>query len=60
MKSEFMLWMDDLKHIAVDSPDGLITSNHNEIDPNCCNADLNFDEISNISVEIKSPYPDAL
>ena len=47
-------------HIAVDSPDGLITSNHDESDPNCCKSDLLFDELSNISVEIKSPYPDAL
>ena len=37
---------------------GLITNEHNDQDSNCCNQDVYNGDMTNISVEIKSPYPD--
>ena len=47
-----------INHLLVDSPDGLITNEHNDQDSNCCNQDVYNGDMINISVEIKSPYPD--
>ena len=47
-----------INHLLVDSPDGLITNEHNDQDSNCCNQDVYNGVMTNISVEIKSPYPD--
>ena len=47
-----------INHLLVDSPDGLITNKHNDQDSNCCNQDVYNGVMTNISVGIKSPYPD--
>ena len=41
-----------INHLLVDSPDGLITNDHNNEDTNYCNQDVYNGDMENISVEI--------
>ena len=42
----------------MDSPNGLIEINHQDVTHKCCNENLNMADWNNASVEIKAPYPD--
>ena len=49
---------DNIGNMMVDSPDGLIEMHHTS---NCCNEDLDIGGFTdNISIEIKSPFPNPL
>ena len=50
---------DNVENLLVDSPDGLIKIDHRQSNANCCETEILRFNCDNISVEFKSPYPDA-
>ena len=50
---------DNIEDLLVDSPDGLIQIDHDNNNSKCCEEDIYRFNSDNISIELKSPYPDA-
>ena len=48
---------DIIPKLLVDSPDGFIRIDHNSNSRNCCEPDIFRTNSDNITLELKSPYP---
>ena len=49
---------DNVEDLLVDSPDGLIKIDHDASNASCCEGFVHIFNSDNISLELKSPYPD--
>ena len=49
---------DEIRNLLVDSPDGYIRVDHKPNLPNCCHPDVFGLNNLDMTLEIKSPYPD--